>query len=156
MPPSRPLLAFAVLAVVAACDAFEDIPDFEPLPRNCDTRVAYWLDGDGDGVGGDAEVYLGCEALDGYVEAAGDCDDADPALTTGCDTGAPDTGAPDTGTDTGADTGIDTGPADTGTDTGAPDTGTDTGTDTGASPDTGTDTSDTSDTSSDTSGGDTG
>lgn len=120
----------------------EEMKAETPVERNCETRVALWQDADGDGVGTEDVLYLGCAAEDGWVETAGDCDDGDASVTTGCDTG--DTGADtgDTGTDTGdtSDTGADT--SDT-SDTG--DTATDTG-DTSDTADTATGTGDTSDT----------
>lgn len=103
----------------------------EPAARDCDTRLAFYEDADGDGYGNELSVVLACSAAEGWVEAAGDCDDTDATRASDCTV--------DTGTDTGAETGTDT----------APDSGTDTGTETGTdtSPDTGTDDTSTVDTS---------
>jgi hypothetical protein len=90
--------AFFSLSVLGGCwlSALEK----EPVDtRDCATRSAFYRDGDGDGVGDELDVVLGCAAPDGYVDIAGDCDDQDASRSAGCG----DTGA-DTGTDTGADT----------------------------------------------------
>ncbi len=39
----------------------------EPPPSNCDPRVAYYPDADGDGLGERTAVYVGCIAPDGWV-----------------------------------------------------------------------------------------
>jgi hypothetical protein len=58
----------------------------------CETIETWYADADGDGVGTTDQIYMGCDPPDGYVAAAGDCDDND-ASTTACDTGsAGDTG----------------------------------------------------------------
>ena len=44
---------------------------------------SWWLDGDGDGVGGGAERVQGCEAPVGYVAETGDCDDSEPSVYPG-------------------------------------------------------------------------
>ena len=36
--------------------------------RNCDVRSAYYPDDDGDGVGEPTDVYVGCEAPEGWVD----------------------------------------------------------------------------------------
>jgi hypothetical protein len=43
----------------------------------------WWLDDDGDGVGGAAKSATSCEAPEGYVESSDDCDDADPTAFPG-------------------------------------------------------------------------
>lgn len=76
-----------VLALLAGCDLVPDlyVADGE---RACDPRTAFYADADGDGSGNALAMYVGCEALDGYVGNADDCDDTDPAVTTPCtDTG---------------------------------------------------------------------
>lgn len=75
------------------------------VPADCDPRLLFYADADGDGAGSEAAPYLGCTAPEGFVSTAGDCDDSDPSLTgpDDCDT-ALDTGS-DTG-DSGADTGV--------------------------------------------------
>jgi hypothetical protein len=94
-----------LLVLLLGCSVYEELFELleeDPVPP-CDARGAWWEDADGDGVGSDAEVWVSCDAPAGWVEIGGDCDDADPAVTTGCgDTG--DTGA-DSGPDTGADSG---------------------------------------------------
>jgi hypothetical protein len=83
----------------------------EPVERDCDTRLPYYPDDDGDGVGAMSPVYLGCEAPSGYVETTGDCDDSDPAVIECADTDPPDdTGPRDTAPPD------DTGPQDTASD----------------------------------------
>ncbi|MDP2312990.1 MAG: hypothetical protein Q8P41_08800 [Pseudomonadota bacterium] len=105
-----------LLVLLMGCSVYDKLFDLleEPPTSPCETRTAWWEDVDGDGAGNPAEVWVSCEQPDGWVAAAGDCDDADAAITAGCaDTGAPDTGAPDTGDTAPADT--DTAPADTDT-----------------------------------------
>ena len=51
-----------ILLTMTAC-GFE-LPD----PRNCDDRSAWYPDEDGDGVGEPTEVYIGCEAPEGWVD----------------------------------------------------------------------------------------
>ena len=78
------------LLALAACSWFDDFKrDVYDTgePRNCDERSTYWIDADGDGYGAAGDVYIGCEQPSGYVTNADDCDDADPARTTDCDTG---------------------------------------------------------------------
>lgn len=72
----------------------------EPAARDCDTRLAFYEDSDGDGYGNELSVVLACSAADGWVEAGGDCDDTDATRASDCTV--------DTGTDTGAETGTDT------------------------------------------------
>lgn len=139
---------YSALALLAGC-YLSALKQEDPVPRDCETRTAYYQDADGDGYGNDLSVVMGCSAEDGWVEAAGDCDDTDPARAsdctqdTGSDTGADTSGADTAGADTsGADTaGADTGGADTagadtaGADTAGADTAAaDTATDTGAPP----------------------
>lgn len=74
---------FLFLAVsLTGCKALKDL---EPVAPNCDPRTPFWLDADGDGVGDEGTIYLGCEAPDGYVQV--------PPAT---DTDAPDTDVSDT------------------------------------------------------------
>lgn len=60
MRTTLPLLALAALA--SGCNI--ELPD----PRNCDERTAWYPDEDGDGVGEPTEVYIGCEAPEGWVD----------------------------------------------------------------------------------------
>jgi hypothetical protein len=56
------------------------------VDTNCNGQIdeseasAYYRDADGDGSGDSADTVLACEAPEGYVGAAFDCDDADPAV----------------------------------------------------------------------------
>ncbi|MDP2307879.1 MAG: hypothetical protein Q8P18_17770 [Pseudomonadota bacterium] len=92
-----------LLVLLMGCSVYEKLFDLleEPPVPPCDERAAWWEDADGDGAGSPADVWVSCEQPDGWVAVAGDCDDADPAVTTGC----ADTGPTDT---------ADTGPTDTG------------------------------------------
>ncbi|MFN7147359.1 MAG: hypothetical protein ACK4YP_26560 [Myxococcota bacterium] len=94
-----------LLVLLLGCSVYEKLFDLleEPPVPPCDTRGAWWEDGDGDGHGNPADVWVSCEQPAGWVDVGDDCDDADPAVTT-CDTGA-DTA--DTSGDT-ADTSGDT------------------------------------------------
>ena len=75
-------------------------------------RTLFSLDADADGGGGDEAVTLACSAPAGYVSTGGDCDDQDPTVTTGCDTGtgergdSEDDGGEDTAGEEVADTGM--------------------------------------------------
>ena len=67
------------------------------LDNDCDGTVdedfLWYVDADGDGSGDDATVQLSCTPIPDRVQVGGDCDDADPNLTTigaSCDDG--DTG----------------------------------------------------------------
>ncbi|MCB9683846.1 MAG: hypothetical protein H6738_02175 [Alphaproteobacteria bacterium] len=55
----------ALLPLVVACTVEE------PVPRNCADRVAFYPDTDGDGLGEPTEVYVGCDAPDGWVTELG-------------------------------------------------------------------------------------
>lgn len=80
-----------ILLLIVAC-GLKDLIPVEPVV-NCDPRTAYYLDQDSDGVGSTDQIYIGCEAPEGYVDEAGDCDDEDPNIVTGChDTAGNDTG----------------------------------------------------------------
>jgi hypothetical protein len=106
-------MLLALLMACAAYDKLVELTEDPPVPP-CDARTTWWEDADGDGAGNPADAWVSCDAHDGWVDVAGDCDDTDPTVTTGCaDTG--DTAAPpDTG-DTAAppDTGDTAAPADT-------------------------------------------
>ena len=39
-----------------------------PDERNCDDRTAYYPDEDGDGLGEPTDIYIGCEAPEGWVD----------------------------------------------------------------------------------------
>jgi hypothetical protein len=52
------------------CDGLVDLDD--PL-----VDATLYGDSDGDGYGSDADTVTSCDAVDGYVEAGGDCDDGD-------------------------------------------------------------------------------
>jgi hypothetical protein len=88
-----------VLAILTltACDRLPDLVD-DGRPQACAERVTTWADADGDGAGDAARAAIGCEAPEGYVDNADDCDDADPARVA-CED---DTGPRDTGADSGA------------------------------------------------------
>ena len=112
--PRTVLCAMLTLAV-SGCDL--GILADEPEPE-CEVRTAFYPDEDGDGVGDAGEIYIGCEAPEGWVDVpppSGETDDTDTGDTGDTDTGDSDTGDTDTG---------DTGDTDTGdTDTGDSDTG---------------------------------
>ncbi len=92
-PTARTRLGSAALFCLSlplACASIDELLEDE---RDCDTRQAYYPDGDGDGVGADSPVYIGCEAREGYVDQGGDCDDTDPSTTDCPDSAEPgDTG----------------------------------------------------------------
>ena len=56
------------------------------IDNNCDGQVdegqmdTFFVDGDGDGYGLEESAYEACEATDGDVENAGDCDDSDASI----------------------------------------------------------------------------
>ena len=79
------------LVVAALISTACTLPE-PPPPRNCDERTAFYPDADGDGLGETTDVYVGCEAPDGWVTNADDVEDPDT-----------DTNA-DTDTDTDTDT----------------------------------------------------
>lgn len=56
----------------------------------------FYVDKDGDGLGSEQAPYIGCDAPEGYVEQAGDCDDRDPQVGDNCE---------DSGGDSGSDSG---------------------------------------------------
>ncbi len=86
-------------AALTASDCDDGDPEVFPgSAERCDSRdqdcdgmidedavdaTAWYLDGDGDGEGAGAPV-LACDAPDGAVATADDCDDADPGLTRPC------------------------------------------------------------------------
>lgn len=78
------------LVLLGACDLVPDLYVADGA-RECDPRTAFYADSDGDGLGNALSMYVGCEAPEGYVANADDCDDADAGVGTPC----PDTG--DTG-----------------------------------------------------------
>lgn len=86
-----------LLLLVLACglSPFAD----SAVPADCASRRAFYRDADGDGAGDPSEVWVGCEAAEGWVETGGDCDDADPARAEDCSRPA------DSGVDTGGDSG---------------------------------------------------
>ncbi|MCB9796748.1 MAG: putative metal-binding motif-containing protein [Alphaproteobacteria bacterium] len=61
------------------------------LDNNCDGQVdegaqsTFYADNDGDGYGDEGATVEACEAGEGYVEQAGDCDDSDPAYNPAAD-----------------------------------------------------------------------
>ncbi len=67
------------------CDGLDN--DCDGLVDSDDDTVlgvrSWYLDSDGDGYGDSAAEMIGCEADPGYVEAGGDCDDADVAFNPG-------------------------------------------------------------------------
>jgi len=82
---------------VAACEDCDDASAYhypgapercEGTDEDCDGDVdedaidttTFYADSDGDGHGGDRFTAESCEAPDGYVETAEDCDDLDPAV----------------------------------------------------------------------------
>jgi hypothetical protein len=99
----------------------------EPIERNCAERVAFYPDEDGDGLGEPTDVFVGCEAPQGWVEVlgAGTTETGTTLPTDTTDTSTPvdtvdtasstdtvDTAAPDD-TATPSDTGDVTTPIDT-------------------------------------------
>jgi len=81
------------LPLLAACAWDNPFLDGEDTGADCAERLAFYPDQDGDGAGDGARVYVGCEAPEGWVAQAGDCDDADPAVIACPDTGPAETGA---------------------------------------------------------------
>ncbi|MSQ02204.1 MAG: hypothetical protein EXR71_09980 [Myxococcales bacterium] len=69
----------ALLVLLLGCDLVPDIYTADG-ERDCDPRQAFYADGDADGLGDPLLVYVGCEALPGYVAVAGDCDDAEATI----------------------------------------------------------------------------
>lgn len=53
------------LMLVTACTLEETVP------RNCETRVAFYPDANGDGLGEPTDVYVGCDAPAGWVTELG-------------------------------------------------------------------------------------
>ncbi len=74
----------ALVVLLLGCDLVPDIYTADG-ERACDPRSAFYADSDADGFGDPLSVYIGCEALPGYIEVAGDCDDADATIGA-CDT----------------------------------------------------------------------
>ncbi|HNC96419.1 MAG TPA: hypothetical protein PKY30_25160 [Myxococcota bacterium] len=71
------------------------------VPRPCEARQVFYADQDGDGIGTDQTPYVGCDAPEGYVAVAGDCNDKDAAVGENCgDSGGDSSG--DSGADSGA------------------------------------------------------
>jgi hypothetical protein len=99
--------SFLVVVGLFACDLGGSLYDTEGN-RACDNRDIWYADGDGDGVGDATIAYVGCEQPEGWVESAGDCDDADVEVAADCDTGG------DSGHSGTADSGDDSGGADSG------------------------------------------
>jgi hypothetical protein len=90
------------LLAMLACDRVPDLVE-DGRPAACAERVVSWADADGDGLGSATRAAIGCEAPDGYVDNADDCDDADPAPEACDDSGGlGDTGGSDTGGSAGA------------------------------------------------------
>jgi len=88
--------------VVDASDCDDARPDIHPgadeicdgVDNNCDGSIdgqdavdslVWYGDGDGDGYGADSSLYIGCAAPEGYVSAAGDCDDSDGSVSPGAE-----------------------------------------------------------------------
>jgi hypothetical protein len=116
-------LAAALVLPAGACDRIREL--LEPPPPNCEERTAFYPDPDGDGVGGEGAVYLGCEAPPGWTDLPPPGEDTDPADTDPADTDPADTDPADTDpadTDPADTDPADTDPADTdpGLDTGSP------------------------------------
>lgn len=134
---------FVVALLLAGC-----LP--ETVPRNCDSRIAYYPDADGDGLGERTAVYIGCEPPAGWVPIleqappedsggtgeTGTTTSGDTATTT--PTVPTDTAPPTVPTNTTAETGRPTDTADPSTaDTAAPTAETGTPVDTSETADTG-------------------
>ncbi len=64
------------------CDGVDNDCDGE-VDEDASGGAAFFLDSDGDGFGTMAEVVIACEAPEGYVIAAGDCDDSSAAIKPG-------------------------------------------------------------------------
>lgn len=92
-----------ILIVVVTLGGCKALKDLEPDVPNCDPRTPFWLDADGDGVGDEGTIYIGCEAPDGYVQVppASDTDvpDTDVSDTDPVDTDVVDTDTTPTDTD---------------------------------------------------------
>ena len=63
------------------CDGFVDFDD-----SSLDASTATWYeDGDMDGYGRDDRTQISCDAIKGYVQEGGDCDDVNNAVNPGAD-----------------------------------------------------------------------
>lgn len=82
-----------LLALLIGCGLREVLED--SAPPTCGETRAFFHDADGDGAGNSLEVWITCEAPEGWVEVGGDCDDEDPARAEDC------SGPADTGGDSG-------------------------------------------------------
>ncbi len=66
------------------CDDADDDCDGEVDEDPVD-GATWWLDGDGDGYGGEGGSVVACDLPTGYAEGADDCDDADSAVSPGAE-----------------------------------------------------------------------
>lgn len=71
--------------LLSACAILDLLRDDTP-PPNCDPRTAYYPDVDHDGIGEATDLYVGCEAPEGWVTTNGDT--AETAEETDTDTDA--------------------------------------------------------------------
>ncbi len=98
-------LLVTCLLLANGCVVIDYLRDEDTVPRDCDIRLPFYPDQDGDGVGATSPVALACTAPSGYVELSGDCDDDDPSVIECPDTEPPeDTGDTEPPEDTGDDT----------------------------------------------------
>jgi hypothetical protein len=75
------------LVLATSCEVYRTLfPEEEP-PPNCELRLPFYPDADGDGVGASSPVFIGCQAPEGWVDQSGDCDDEDPTTIECPDTG---------------------------------------------------------------------
>ena len=95
------LILFIMLTGCGLADLLELVDDEPTVERNCEERTAWYPDADGDGLGEGSDVYLGCEAPDGWVTNADDVDDTDSgnADSGNADSGNADSGNADPGDD---------------------------------------------------------
>ncbi len=62
------------------CNGLDDDCDGATDPVGSGGCASWWMDGDGDGAGGETEACL-CSGTPGWVQNFGDCDDEDPGVS---------------------------------------------------------------------------